>query len=123
MAIDNTYGQVSALPQRPYTRSELMVAAGARAISDGAGGGRERGGLPRGGPSTVIPTLGLMRFDPDSKEMILVSIHPGVTVDMVLDSTGWALRPPPNVTQTPAPAAAELAMLRRFDPEGYWTGD
>jgi len=35
MAIDNTYGQVSALPQRPYTRSELMVAAAAREISDG----------------------------------------------------------------------------------------
>ena len=89
---------------------------------DGAGW-RERVGLPRGGPSTVITTLGLMRFDPDSKEMILVSIHPGVTVDMVLDSTGWPLRTSPNVTQTPAPAAAELAMLRRFDPEGYWTGD
>jgi glutaconate CoA-transferase subunit B len=89
---------------------------------DGAGW-RERVGLPRGGPSTVITTLGLMQFDPDSKEMILVSIHPGVTVDMVLDSTGWPLRTSPNVTRTPAPTAAELAMLRRFDPEGYWTGD
>jgi len=41
----------------------------------------------------------------------------------LLPSTGWPLRVAPQVTQTPEPTPAELAMLRRFDPQGFWTGD
>jgi hypothetical protein len=26
------------------------------------------------------------------------------------------------VVETPPPSADELAMIRRFDPEGFWTG-
>jgi glutaconate CoA-transferase subunit B len=88
---------------------------------DGAGW-RDRVGLPRGGPSTVITTLGVLRFDPEIREMVLVSTHPGVSPDQVLDSTGWPLRVAPELAQTPAPTEAELDILRQFDPEGYWTG-
>jgi glutaconate CoA-transferase subunit B len=87
---------------------------------DGAGW-RERVGLPRGGPATVITTLGVLRFDEESREMVLVSTHPGVTVAEVLANTGWRLRVTPKVTETPAPTEAELAMLRQFDPQGFWT--
>lgn len=87
---------------------------------DGAGW-RERVGLPRGGPSTVITTLGVLRFDPETREMVLASTHPGVTVEEVLANTGWPLRVAPEVTETPAPAKAELTMLRQFDPHGFWT--
>src|SRR5574341_1571308 len=85
-------------------------------------GWRERVGLPRGGPSAVITTLGVLRFDPESKEMTLSSLHPGVTLEQVLASTGWPLRVAPQVTQPPEPTAEALAMLRRFDPQGFWTG-
>ncbi|MGH2593123.1 MAG: CoA-transferase subunit beta [Anaerolineae bacterium] len=85
-------------------------------------GWRERVGLPRGGPSTVITTLGVLRFDLDTREMVLVSTHPGVTIENSLANTGWPLRVAPGVTQTPAPTEAELAILRRFDPHGFWTG-
>jgi glutaconate CoA-transferase subunit B len=87
---------------------------------DGAGW-RERVGLPRGGPSTIITTLGLLRFDSETREMVLTSTHPGVTVEEVVANTGWPLRVAPNVTETPTPAEAELAMLRQFDPQGFWT--
>ena len=40
-------------------------------------GWRERVGLWRGGPTAVITTLGVLRFDPDTREMNLASIHPG----------------------------------------------
>lgn len=86
-------------------------------------GWRERVGLVRGGPAAVITTLGVLRFDPATREMILDSVHPGVTVEQIVASTGWALRVAPEVTQTPEPTAAELALLRRFDPQGFWTGD
>ena len=79
--------------------------------------------LLRGGPATVITTLGLLRFEPDSKEMILVSVHPGVNVDMVLENTGWPLKVANDLMSTPAPTAKELAILDRFDPQGYWTGE
>jgi glutaconate CoA-transferase subunit B len=82
---------------------------------------RERVGLPRGGPSAVITTLGVLRFHPDTKEMVLAAVHPGVTVEHVLANTGWPLLVAGAVTTTPAPTAGELAIIRRFDPEGFWT--
>jgi len=27
------------------------------------------------------------------------------------------------VAETPIPTPAELSILRRFDPQGFWTGD
>jgi glutaconate CoA-transferase subunit B len=87
---------------------------------DGAGW-RTRVGLPRGGPSTVITTLGILRFDPQTKEMILTSTHPGVTLENILANTDWPLRVADKLDTTPVPTQAELAMLNRFDPEGYWT--
>jgi glutaconate CoA-transferase, subunit B len=89
----------------------------------GSGGGwRARTGLPGGGPSAVITTLGLFRFDHETGEMILASTHPGVDVEEVRAETAWALRLAPDLGQTPPPTAQELAMIRRFDPEGFWTG-
>ena len=90
----------------------------------GEGGSwRQEVGLPRGGPATVITTLGVLRFEPDTKEMILVSVHPGVTVDTVLENTGWPLKVAEDLMSTPAPTDTELAILARFDPQGYWTGE
>jgi len=85
-------------------------------------GWRESVGLTRGGPSTVITTLGILRFDPDTREMVLVSVHPDVSVASVRDNTGWPLRAEDQPELTPAPTRIELEMLSRFDPEGYWTG-
>ena len=84
-------------------------------------GWRQQVGLPRGGPSTVITTLGILRFDPDTREMVLSSIHPGVKVENVLANTGWPLRVDGKLDQTPVPTRQELAMLRQFDPNNYWT--
>ena len=83
---------------------------------------RQRIGLPRGGPSTVITTMGILRFDPQTREMILASTHPGVTADQVVENTGWPLKVAPDLKETPAPTEAEVAMLHQFDPEGFWTG-
>jgi glutaconate CoA-transferase subunit B len=85
-------------------------------------GWREKSGLPRGGPSAVITSRGIMKFDPVSKEMILVSIHPGVTTRNILDNTGWPLKISDTLEKTPVPTEYELKVLRKLDPEGYWTG-
>jgi glutaconate CoA-transferase subunit B len=88
---------------------------------DGAGW-RQRVGLPRGGPSTVITTMGILRFDAETCEMVLTAVHPGITANMISENTGWPLKISAELSRTPAPTDEELAMLTRFDPEGYWTG-
>jgi glutaconate CoA-transferase subunit B len=70
----------------------------------------------------VITTLGILRFDPSTREMLLASLHPGVTVAEVCDNTGWRLQIAASLDFTPVPSREELEMLRRFDPEGFWTG-
>ncbi len=83
---------------------------------------RQNVGLSRGGPSAVITTLGIFRFDRLSKEMVLISLHPDKRIEDVKANTGWKLRIAADLSETPAPTAAELEILRRFDPKGYWTG-
>ena len=94
--------------------------------SPGYGDGRdwrERVGLPRGGPAAVITTLGVMRFDSRTGEMILTQVHPGVQVQTVLAQTGWPLRVSDSLHESTTPTSDELAMLDCFDPQGFWTGD
>ncbi len=83
-------------------------------------GWRQRVGLPRGGPSTVITTKAVLRFGEDS-EAFLASVHPGVDVDDVVANTGWRLRVADNLVTTPEPNAEELRAIREYDKEGFWT--
>lgn len=85
-------------------------------------GWRESVGLVRGGPSAVITTLGIFSFDPETCEMVLTSMHPGITVEMVKEQTGWPVRVSAALSMTPPPTLEELSALRRFDPDRYWTG-
>ncbi len=84
-------------------------------------GWRERKGLRGGGPCAVITTKAVLRFDFETKEMILDSIHPGSTVEEVLENTGWSLRCAPKVEKTKPPTRSELLKIRKYDPLGFWT--
>jgi len=88
----------------------------------GTGGAwRAQQGLPaRSGPSAIVTTLGVLRFAPDG-EAYLASVHPGVSVDEVLDRTGWPLRVDGAIPETPPPSEQELAVIRTADPQGLWT--
>jgi len=89
----------------------------------GSGAGwREAAGLARGGPGRVITSLGVFGFDPGSREMVLESVHSEVTPEEVRAHTGWPVRVSPALHTTPEPSREELAALRRFDPDGMWTG-
>ncbi|MFJ9743807.1 CoA-transferase subunit beta, partial [Streptomyces sp. NPDC101166] len=75
-------------------------------------GDREALGLRGAGPTLVITDLGVLRPDPDTRELTLTALHPGVTVDQVVAATGWPLRVSEALTDTAAPTAAELTALR-----------
>jgi len=77
-------------------------------------GGRSREDLrfPGKGPSAVITDLGILTPDPETKELTLTSVHPGITVDKVVAETGWPLKVAPTVATTEPPTAEELSVLR-----------
>ena len=82
---------------------------------------RDQGGLTGGGPSRVITSMGIFTFDPATKEMLLSSYHPGVTVEQIQRETGWPLRLSEDIGETSPPAADEIAAVRKYDPKGVWT--
>jgi glutaconate CoA-transferase subunit B len=82
---------------------------------------RKRVGLPRGGPSALITTLGLFTFDSENGEAVLQSYHPGTTVEEVQAQTGWKLRLASDCHETIPPSKNELKVIRAYDPQGVWT--
>ncbi len=80
---------------------------------------RARLGLP-GGPQLCVTNLCVFDFDPDSKRMRIRSVHPGVTVDQVVEATGFELAPSADdAPETDAPSDEELRILREeVDPTG-----
>lgn len=83
-------------------------------------GWRKRVGLPRGGPSAAITTKAVLRFGEDGGAY-LASVHPGVSVEDVVANTGWTLRVAADVKETAEPNAQELAAIREYDKQGFWT--
>jgi glutaconate CoA-transferase subunit B len=84
-------------------------------------GWRKSMGLPRGGPSAVITTKCVLRFDNQSGQAFVSTLHPGVTVEDVKTNTGWSVDIASDVKTTPEPTTAELQAIREYDREGFWT--
>ena len=82
-------------------------------------GWREAQGLTRGGPAALITSLAVFTF-PQGRA-VLQSLHPGVTLETVAAETGWEVMSGPQVASTPAPTKQELEIIRRFDPNRFWT--
>ncbi len=84
------------------------------------GGEREALGL-RGGPETVITDMGVYKFDPKSREMVLVSLHPGITLEKVRENTGWEVKAAATLGETPPPTPEEIRIIRNeLDPQGIF---
>ena len=77
-------------------------------------GDRQRLGLRGDGPTTVITDLGLLQPDPESCELVMTALHPGVTRERCTAATGWPLRFAADATETEWPTAAEVNMLREI---------
>ena len=76
------------------------------------GDSRARSGARGAGPTAVITDLGVLVPDARTRELTLVALHPGVTVEQAKDATGWDLRVAPRLAETRAPAQEELRALR-----------
>lgn len=64
----------------------------------------------------IVTNLCVMDFGGPQRQVRIVSLHPGVTAQQVQEATGFPLCIPDAIAETPAPTAAELALLARLDP-------
>lgn len=88
----------------------------ARTLTDPAA--RRAAGL-RPGETKLITNLGVFRYAPDRGELVLRSLHPGVSLDQLRESTGFEPAVAQDLTVTAEPPAEMLRLLReRVDPLG-----
>ena len=81
------------------------------------GRSREQLGLRGGGPHRVITDMAVLGFDNAARTAAVVSMHPGVTVEQLLENTGFPLQIPNPVPMTALPTKEELRLLREeIDP-------
>jgi len=103
--------------RRLVERVDYMTSPG---FGDGQGW-RERVGLRHGGPSAIITTLCVLGFKAATGEAVLRSYHPGQSAASVRKETGWDLHVAEDMHETESPTAEELTIIRRYDPQGFWT--
>ncbi|OLB64649.1 MAG: 3-oxoadipate--succinyl-CoA transferase subunit B [Actinobacteria bacterium 13_2_20CM_2_72_6] len=82
-------------------------------VGYGTGAGdRAALGLPGRGPALVITDLGVLEPDPDTAELTLTRLHPGVDVADVRAATGWELAVAAPLARSAPPTGEELTTLR-----------
>jgi len=89
--------------------------------SPGFVGGRSREelNLRGGGPSRVITDMAVLGFDAKTHAVSLLSLHPGIRLEELVENTGFPLHIPNDIPTTPLPSAEELRLLREeIDPKG-----
>ena len=79
------------------------------------GDSRREAGLIFGQVSRVVTDLGILGFDESTKAMRLEALHPGVTVEQVVENTGFDLLLVQEIGVTNPPTAHELSVLRDLE--------
>jgi glutaconate CoA-transferase, subunit B len=86
------------------------------------GDSRKEAGLI-GGPSLVITDKAILGFHPETKKMMLISIHPGNTLEDVVSTLGFQPIVPSQVPFTEPPTSEQLRLIRDvIDPERMYMG-
>jgi glutaconate CoA-transferase, subunit B len=99
------------LKQSPRTFVERLDFRTSVGFGDGPGS-RERLGLRGRGITAVITDLGELEPDPETLELTLARIHPGVGVEQAVAATGWPLAVRDDLGESARPTGRELEALR-----------
>lgn len=85
------------------------------------GDSREKAGLI-GGPRRVITDKAVFGFHPETKKMMVLTIHPGNTLDDVIGSMGFMPEIPKDVPITEPPTREQIQIIREeLDPQKIYT--
>ncbi len=77
--------------------------------------------LPGAGPVKVITDRAVLEPEPDTGELTVTALYPGITFDDVARDVGWPLRACPTPLTVDPPTQAELTHLREhLDPHGLF---
>jgi glutaconate CoA-transferase subunit B len=86
------------------------------------GDSRAKAGMS-GGPSRVITDKAIFGFHPETKQMMVISIHPGNTIEDVVGTMGFAPVVPKKVPFTEPPEKEQLRIIREvIDPRKMYMG-
>ncbi|MDY6862331.1 MAG: CoA-transferase [Thermodesulfobacteriota bacterium] len=72
----------------------------------------EKYGWSPNGPAEIISPIAAMDFHEETKLMRIKSVHPGHTVDEVVEKTGFDIIVPDNIPFTDPPTEEEIVNLR-----------
>ncbi|MDG1734152.1 MAG: ketoacid CoA transferase [Thalassotalea sp.] len=64
----------------------------------------------------VISDICVMDWQGPNHQLRLVSVHPGVSVEEVVEKTGFAIHVDDNTPTTTSPTTEQLALINKFDP-------
>ena len=65
-----------------------------------------------GGPYALVTSRCVFSFDKEQQRFRLETVHPGHTVEEVLDNTGFEFDLPDTVAETPVPEPDRLELIR-----------
>lgn len=84
----------------------------------GGGDEREKSGryTPGSGPGILITPKGIFKFHPETKEMYLNALFPGVSLNDVRADIPWDLKVADPLESFPVPEDDEINFLRRLSP-------
>ena len=80
-------------------------------FADGAGS-RNRLGFRGAGVTAVVTDLGVLEPDPETSELTMTVLHPGVNAEDARSETGWELKVADDLVVGEPPTADELEVLR-----------
>jgi glutaconate CoA-transferase subunit B len=85
----------------------------------GGGDEREKSGryTPGSGPSILMTSKGIFKFEKVTKEIYLDALFPGVAMEDVRADVPWDLKVAHPLKSFPVPTDEEIDILRRFSPK------
>jgi glutaconate CoA-transferase, subunit B len=107
------------MPQDPKKFVDKLDYLTSPGYLDGPGA-REKLGMIGGGPSVVVSTMAVYRFNEVTKEMVLAEYFPGQSVEKVRANCSFDLKVASDVKETALPTEEEIALLRNIDPTGFY---
>jgi glutaconate CoA-transferase, subunit B len=78
-------------------------------------------GMPGAGPTRVVTDKAILEVEPETGELVLAALYPGVEAADVEQRVGWPLRRRKTLDQVDPPSGRELSLLRDvLDPQGLY---
>jgi glutaconate CoA-transferase, subunit B len=75
-------------------------------------------GMPGAGPTRVITDKAVLERDPETGELVLAALYPGIHAAEVEAGVGWALRTRSRLAEVAPPSDLELHLMREvLDPK------